>query len=216
MVKREPSRFVSGISVEYVPVSQAYFSIGVQACPYAHPDRYGMHVLNNILGGGISSRLFRRIRDDLGMVYDIHSEYHAYSDDGIWVIEGCTSAEYLIEVLERTLEELSKLLLSREPVDDEELLKTKMHICGQHIIASENTSVRTARLGTQEFYFGHRIDQENILKRINEVDNQTIQNISDHTLKKGLEGISLAVVGPPELDRIDRYRLEEVVDKYRI
>ncbi len=121
-----------------------------------------------------------------------------------------------MDVLERTLEELCKLLVSREPVDDEELLKTKMHICGQHIIASENTSVRTARLGTQEFYFGQRIDQENILKRINEVDNQTIQNISDQTLKKGLKGISLAVVGPPELDRIDRYQLEKVVDKYRI
>ncbi|MEN8172265.1 MAG: pitrilysin family protein, partial [Chloroflexota bacterium] len=77
---RPPLVHQGGVVIEHMPVSQVYFSIGLKAYPYANPDRYGMHIMNNILGGGISSRLFRHIRDQRGMVYQIGSEYHAYRD----------------------------------------------------------------------------------------------------------------------------------------
>jgi predicted Zn-dependent peptidase len=91
--------YQSGVTVEHVPVSQVYFALGLRLFPYADPERYGFHMLNNILGGGISSRLFRRVREKRGLVYHISSEYHAYWDGGMLVIEGCTAPENILEVL---------------------------------------------------------------------------------------------------------------------
>ena len=67
--------FHQGVVLENMPVSQVYFSLGIRAYPYADPGRYGMHILNNILGGGISSRLFRRVRESRGLVYHISSVF---------------------------------------------------------------------------------------------------------------------------------------------
>ena len=170
--------YQAGIALDHMPVSQTYFSLGIRALPYAHPQRYILHLLNDVLGGGISSRLFRRIRDDQGLVYDISSEYHAYGDDGLLVIEGSTAPQHLIQVLDLTLLELWKLFTGEEPVDEEEVWTAKMHIRGQHLISGENTHTRMCRLATQELYFGRHIPQEEILAQIEAVDAQVLQRFA--------------------------------------
>lgn len=186
----------AGVTMEHMPVSQAYFSLGIRAYPYAHPDRYGLHILNNVLGGGISSRLFRRIREERGLVYHIGSEYHAYRDDGIWVIEGSTTPECLMTVLRLTLAELRKLLTMEEPVDDKELWKSKMQIRGQHILAAEESHVRMSRLATQEFYFGQHIPSDKILSQVEKVDDHTLQRLANEFLVHALHQATVAIVGP--------------------
>jgi predicted Zn-dependent peptidase len=203
--------YQAGVTIEHKPVSQAYFSLGMRAYPYAHPDRYGLHFLNNVLGGGVSSRLFRRIREERGLVYDINSEYHAYRDDGLLVVEGSTAPEYLISVLALTLVELWKLISTDEPVDDEELWKAKMHIRGQHLVGSESTHTRTSRLATQELYFGRHIPSDEILAQIEAVDGQLLQRLAHEALIDALRRVTIAVVGPEAPQHYSVSSIEELL-----
>lgn len=189
-------RFNSGATIESMPVSQAYFCLGIRAFRYSHPDRYAVHVLNNVLGSGTSSRLYRRLRDEHGLVYHIGSEYHAYRQGGMLVIEGSTAPEYLHQVLSLTVTELRNLLASEEAVDDEELWRAKMHIHGQHILAGENSHTCMSRLATQEFYFERPITSEEILAQINAVDIDCLQRLSGDLMADSDSRIAISVVCP--------------------
>jgi predicted Zn-dependent peptidase len=204
-----PPDYRSGIVVEQMPVSQAYFSIGLRSPPYTHPDRYALHVLNTVLGGGSSSRLFRRIRGEHGWVYDIGSEYHAYRDSGMLVIEGSTAPEYLLQVLGLVRLELHNLIAGEELIDDEELMEAKRQILGQHLISSENTNTRMSRLATQELYFGRHIPSQEILSQIEAVDSQSLHRLAHENLVDALGQITVAVVGPNEPQHYNASLIEE-------
>jgi predicted Zn-dependent peptidase len=198
-----PLEYHSGVAVAHMPVTQAYFSIGLKAHPFAHPDRYGLHIFNKILGDGISSRLFRRIREDQGLVYEIGSHYHAYRDGGLMVIDGSTKPECFQRVLAQTLDVLSQLVIGHDPVQSEELVRAKNQIKGQHLIASEDTNTRMSRLATQELYFGQYISMEDIVAQIEKIDVQYLKDITQKSLIQNLDKISVAVVGPKSSWRYD-------------
>ena len=200
----------AGAVLEHNPFTQAYFSMGIRACPYAHPDRYALHLLNNILGGGTSSRLFRRMREKQGLVYFIGSGYHAYQDDGLIVIEGSTAPEHLMQVLELTLLEIWKLIKAEEPVTEEELWKAKMQIRGQHLIAAENTNTRMGRLATQEFYFGRRITTEEVLSKIESVEERMLQGLARDVFEDPGQQLAIAVVGPDAPKNYSQASIEEL------
>lgn len=205
----------SGVIIEHMPVSQTYFSIGIRVHSYTHPHRYRLHVLNNILGGGISSRLFRRIREERGLVYEIDSEYYAYRDDGILAVEGSTSPEYLMQVLALTLIELWKLVSGDDPPDEEELWKAKMHIRGQMMITAENTNTRMSRLATQELYFGRHIPAEEVLKQIDAVNARNLQELANESLTDALRRVTIAVAGPAATDDYSVSMIENLLAELR-
>jgi predicted Zn-dependent peptidase len=207
--------FHPGVVMENMPVSQVYFSLGIRACPYADPGRYGMHVLNNILGGGISSRLFRRVRESRGLVYHISSEYHGYRDDGMLVVEGCSAPDNILQVLELVLDELWKLISAEEPIDEDELWKAKMQIRGQHLISGENTNTRMNRLASQELYFGRHIPDEDILAQIDEIQTRNLQFLADEILHDGFSQIAVAVVGPEDPDRYQFSSIKNLIENYQ-
>ncbi len=190
----------SGVMMEHASVSQAYFSVGIPTHPYASADRYSIHLINNLLGGGISSRLYRSIREERGLAYHIESEYHAYRDAGLLVIEGSTLPEYLLQVLALTFDELDQLLSGNKSVDAEELWKAKMHLRGQHLLAGENTNTRMSRLATQEFYFGEHIPSDEVLSRIDSPDHQDLQRFANETFSDVPGKAMIAIVGPEDAD----------------
>ncbi len=194
-------KYQPGLNLEHMPVSQSYFTLGIRACPYGDPDRYNMHFLNNILGGGISSRLYRRLREKHGIVYHINSEYHAYRDDGMLIVEGSTAPESTQQVLEMVFDEIWKLGSAKDPINEEELWKTKMHIRGQHLISGESTNTRMNRLAVQEFYFGRCLPDEEILTAIDSVDIGKLQDLADKVLPKALSQVAITIVGPEAKDQ---------------
>jgi predicted Zn-dependent peptidase len=210
-----PPSHQAGLTLEYRPVSQAYFSLGMSVYPYPHPQRYGMHVLNHILGGGISSRLFRHIREQRGLVYDIGSEYQAYRYGGMWVIEGSTAPEYLMSVLTLTLIELWQLVTGAVPVDDDELWKAKTQIRAQHLIAAEDTYTRMSRLATQELYFGRHIPSTEILDQIEAVDRSLLQNLGEDLLAEALRQVAVAIVGPEAPEHYNQATIEELLASFQ-
>ena len=204
----------SGVKIEHMPVSQTYFSIGFHVPHYAHSDRYALHVFNNVLGGGSSSRLYRRIREGHGLVYNISSEYHGYRDDGLLVIEGSTLPEYLPNVLELVLDETKKLLDGSEPVDEDELWKAKMQIRGQHLITSESTNTKMSRLATQEFYIGRYISSEEIVAQIEAIDTDSFTRLTRGTLLNAFHQLKVALVGPEEPHHYDVSSMKKLLASY--
>ncbi|MDD2463496.1 MAG: pitrilysin family protein [Desulfobulbus sp.] len=191
-----PPVFHGGISVECKGVSHVYFSIGIKAAPFAAPERYLIHLLTTILGSGLSSRLFRKLRQEVGMVYEIGAEYQAYRDDGVIVIEGSTTPELLHSVLSHIMIEVHGLALGMLPVDAEELWTAKMQLKGRHLISQENSHTCMSSLATQTFYFGKFIESEQICSQIEGVDIKQINAIASNFLLKGLENPAVTIVGP--------------------
>ncbi len=205
----------SGVVIEHLQVSQTYFSLGLPAYPYAHKNRYALHLLNNILGGGISSRLYRNLRDERGLVYHIDSQYHAYQEGGMLIIEGSTVPENIFSVLELVLLELWQLASSERVVDSDELWRAKMHIRGQHLIDSENTNTCMSRLATQELYFGRFISPDEILGQIEAVDQQALDELSQDLILSGLPKITVAMVGPEAPEQYSEESIDELLASLR-
>ncbi|ADW18479.1 peptidase M16 domain protein [Desulfobulbus propionicus DSM 2032] len=188
--------FHRGVTVECKGVSHVYFSIGLKASPYAANERYLIHLFTVVLGGGMSSRLFRKLRQELGMVYEISAEYQAYDDDGVIVIEGSTATELLHSVISQILLEIRGMASGVLPITEEELWVAKMQLNGQHIISQENSHTCMGSLATQAFYFDRFIDSEEICSQINEVNIDIINTITTSALCYGLQNLAISLIGP--------------------
>ncbi len=117
-----------GFSFQPSAAKQSYFCIGIPCLPYTHKSRYAIHVLNEIIGGGSSSRLFQKLQDEAGLVYEIRSEYHAYRDAGLIVIAGSTVPENLKRVVSTILAEVHSLAVGEKPADEEEVSRSKTRV----------------------------------------------------------------------------------------
>ncbi|MBM3724113.1 MAG: insulinase family protein [Acidobacteria bacterium] len=161
-----PPRFTAGFKVVELPSSQSYFSLGFPAGPFGHPDRIATHLLAHVLGGGLSSRLYRALREDAGWVYDIEADYQAYRDAGALTIEGSTAPELLPRVFATALREFADLVAGRRPTDAGELARARTHLLSRHHLGSEDMYTRMSRLATQELYLGHPVPATEVADQI--------------------------------------------------
>ena len=199
-----PPTWTPGAVLEHRPLSQAYFAIAVPAPPYAHADRFATHVLASLLGGGLSSRLFRTLREKRGLVYDVSADYLAYREAGMLLLTGSAPPEQLQTVLELTLAELWGL--AENPADmEDELWNVRQQLSAQHLLVSENAHTRMGRLATQEFYFGKSFASEEILSAILAIDEPALGAFCRRALGGSLSDAAIAVVGP---DAPSHYSLE--------
>jgi predicted Zn-dependent peptidase len=130
------------------------------------------------------------------------------------VVEGCTAPECIMQVLHMVFDELLKLISAKEPVDEEELWKAKMHIRGQHLISGENTNIRMNRLAAQEFYFQRHIPDEEILKEIDAIHIQKLQSLADEVLRDALSQATIAVVGPEAHNHYQISSIKKLLDDH--
>lgn len=205
----------AGVMFEPAGTRQSYFCVGLPALAYADPQRYTLHVLAKILGGGVSSRLFRELREQRGLVYDIHADYQAYRDAGVLCIEGCSQPEDAGEVLQVTLSELALVADWTRPVTDEELATAKRQLRAEYLISSESTHTRMSRLATQELYFGRPLPAHEVHAAIEQVDRKAIREFSRRLLTASLAQASIAVVGPADqADASDNPNLRRWLDRF--
>lgn len=210
------SRFHAGVTLDESPVSQAYFAIGLEAPEYCAADRYPLFLLNSVLGGGLSSRLFRKLREERGLVYGISSELHAYRDAGAWVIEGSTAPEHLTAVVALTILELQQLATFETPVDEEELWTAKMQVRGQHLLSADNAHTRMSRLATQELYFGRQIPESEILAAIEAVTVADLNQTCRQRLLPAVDQLALSVIGPEASECYSQESLEELLGEFTL
>jgi predicted Zn-dependent peptidase len=157
-------------------LEQVHICLGARAYPQTHPDRFGCSILNTVLGGSMSSRLFQNIRERRGLVYTISSGVTAYSDSGLFSIYAATSRESAREVIRLTLEEIRKLC--GEKLDETELRRAKDHLKGSLVLSLEYTGARMSQLAREEIYFGRSFTLDELLSEIEAVTAEDVQRIA--------------------------------------
>jgi len=174
----------------------------VPAPPVASPTRYTAYLLNSILGGGMSSRLFQSIREDRGLAYSIYAELNPFRDTGSLAIYAGCSADNTRQVLTLTLAELTRL--KQEPVTDEELHRAKSQIKGNMVLGLETSGSRMSSLARQQMYWGRFFSLDEITAEIDRVTTEDIQSLANELFHPEVLALTLlGNLGPLKLTRAD-------------
>jgi predicted Zn-dependent peptidase len=187
-------RVTTGLVTRQKDIEQSHVCLGTPTVSQVHVDRHAALVLNTILGGSISSRLFQHIREDRGLAYSVFSNLATYSDTGMLSVYAGCAADKVEEVVALTLGEFRTLRST--PVDADELRRAKDHLKGSVMLGLENTSSRMSHLARQEMVFGHQTTFDQILANIESVSAEDVLRVAGDMFQDGT--ITASVVGPEE------------------
>jgi len=181
-------------------LEQVHLCMGVPSYPLSHENRFACYVLNTVLGGGMSSRLFQNIREKLGLAYSVFSELSPYRDTGCMAVYAGTSVESARRVVECIVTEFARL--KREPVPEDELRRAKDYMKGSLMLSLESTGSRMANLARQEMYFGRFFSLDELLKGIECITAADVQSLAQTFFEP--KQIALTVLGSLDGFRISR------------
>ena len=181
-------------------LEQVHLCLGVPSYPLPHQERFACYVLNTLLGGGMSSRLFQNIRERQGLAYSVFSELNPYRDTGCLSIYAGTSAESARKVVESITKEFREL--KEQKVGDEELRRAKDHLKGSLMLGLESTGSRMSNLARQEMYFGKFFTLDELLESIEIVTADDVQRIAQTFFDP--KQIALTILGNLENFKIGR------------
>ncbi len=170
---------------------QVHLCMGFEGIEHGNEKLYSLLSLNNILGGGMSSRLFQNIREKRGLVYSIYSYPSTYQGSGLFVIYAGMNPEHLQTVIDLTKTELD--LIIKDGITKDELAKTKEQLKGNYILGLESTSSRMNSIGKSELMLGKINTPEEILQKIDRVNMDSV----DEMIKRvfDFEKMSISAVG---------------------
>src|SRR5207302_4198226 len=159
--------------------------------PMAHEERYASYILNTLLGGGRSSRLFQNIRERQGLAYAIYSDLNPYRDTGCLAVYAGTSRESAAKVVQSVVSEFRKL--KAEPVPDEELRRSKAQLKGSLMLSLESSTSRMSNLARQEMYFDRFYDLDELIERIEAVTAVDLSRLASEFFKP--ESVAVTALG---------------------
>ena len=183
--------------VDLVPknLEQVHMIAGFPGLSQSVPERYALYLLNDIVGGSMSSRLFQEVRERQGLVYSIHSGTQAYRDTGVLYIYAGTDTQNFSKVLKCILKEVRAL--KKDGIRAEELRRAKDHLKGNLMLSLESTSSRMNRLAKQELYFDSFFSLDEMLASIDRVGEEEVHALVHRLLDE--DQLALLTLGP--LDR---------------
>lgn len=172
-------------------LEQVQFCLALPALHVAHQDRYAAYLLNSILGGGMSSRLFQSIREERGLAYSVYSELNPFRDTGSLAVYAGCAVDRTREVLNVTLAELGRI--KDELVTDEELERAKNQLKGNLVLGLESSSSRMSNLARQQMYFGRFFTTDDITAEVNRVTAEEVQALAGRLIDS--EKLTLTLLG---------------------
>ncbi len=184
---------------------QVHICLGTPGLPMDHESIYVFQIINTILGGGLSSRLFQEIREQRGLVYSVFSYHSSYHDSGLFCIYTGLSKKNVRSALELVIKEIRDIQV--HGVSSEELQRAKEQLKGNLLLSLESVNTRMSRLGKSQLYLGRVIPPDEVVRRIMAVTDDDIKELARNMLKP--ENFSLASVGPWD----DGGILEEVISQ---
>jgi len=176
----------------YRDLEQVQICMGVPGLSLYDEKIYTLQILNNILGGGASSRLFQEIREERALVYAIYSYYLSFLDSGLFTIYGGTNPSHCQQVLDLCWEEINKIIESG--VTEKELSRAKTQVKGSLLLAQESVLQRMHRLGRTELVHQRFITIEEVLEKIAEINEADIQALTKELFAPEL--VTITVLGP--------------------
>jgi len=172
-------------------LEQVQICVGVPSHPISHEKRYAGYILNTLLGGGMSSRLFQNVRERQGLVYAIYSELNPYRDTGCLSVYAGTSRESAPKVVAEIVEEFRRL--KGEKIPEEELRRSKDQLKGSLMLSLESSMARMSNLARQEMYFDRFYSLDEIIERIEAVSAEDVQGVANDFFRS--EMIAVTVLG---------------------
>jgi len=184
-------------------LEQVQICLGVPAPPITDESRYATLILNTVLGGGMSSRLFQTIREERGMAYSIYSDLSPYRDTGTLCVYAGTSAGKAVEVVDLILAEFKKL--KNETLHEEELTRAKDQLKGNILLGLESSNSRMANLARQEMYFHNFFTVDEVIARIEQVKAGEVQAMAQRLFDS--DRIAVTLLGRLDGIKLKRARL---------
>jgi predicted Zn-dependent peptidase len=178
----------------------------VLATPWPHAlsnDRYAASLLASVMGGGTSSRLWQKVREERGLAYSVGAAGSAFSDVGVFTVYAGTSPEYLDDVLELSLAEMREVV--RNNVSEEELRIAKDQAISSILLGLESSSARAGTLARQEIIHGRRISPDEVIAKIRAITVDELQEVARTYFKS--ETVALGALGNLNGFKVDRSRL---------
>jgi predicted Zn-dependent peptidase len=170
-------------------LEQVQICLGVPAPPITDDNRYATLILNTVLGGGMSSRLFQTIREERGMAYSIYSDLSPYRDTGTLCVYAGTSSAKALEVVDLILAEFRNL--KEQTLAAEELTRAKDQLKGNILLGLESSNARMANLARQEMYFHNFFTVDEVIARIDEVEAGQVQAMAQSLFVPGRIAVTL-------------------------
>jgi predicted Zn-dependent peptidase len=171
-----------------------HICLGTLGLPRNHPDRYALYVLDSILGGGMSSRLFQELREERGLVYSTFTYHSCFYDTGSFAVYAGTSPEHVEEVIGLIRNEFNRMC--QEKVSEIELDRSKRQIKGNMMLGLENTANRMSRLAKAELFYEPLYTPDQLLAQIDRVQSEDILRVAKSLFFD--DRLSLVCIGPKE------------------
>ena len=172
-------------------LEQVQICVGVPSHPIAHEKRYASYVLNTLLGGGMSSRLFQNIRERQGLAYAIFSDLNPYRDTGCMSVYAGTSRESASKVVQSIIAEFRNL--KNQDVPDEEVRRAKDQLKGSLMLSLESSTARMSNLARQEMYFDRFYGLDELIEKIEGVTVEDLREMANEFFRS--ESIAVTVLG---------------------
>lgn len=188
----------SSVHIVRKDLEQVHLCMGTKGISQTYPLRFAGYLLNLVLGGSMSSRLFQEIREKRGLAYAVFSYLSSYSDTGIFTVYAGTSRNKVRKVTALILKELRSF--KEKPLQKEEVEKAKEQLKGNMLLSYESTDNRMSRLAKGELYFNRFIPLKEILDGIRRVSAEDIQQLAQELFQKNT--FSLVALGKVKEDEI--------------
>ncbi len=185
-------------------LEQSHVCLGAASYPQNHEDRYASYVLNTLLGGSMSSRLFQNVREKRGLAYAVFSGLSAYRDTGSFTVYAGCANEAVAELIDVVVEELRGM--KRAAVPQAELQRARDHLKGSLMLSLENTASRMSHLARQEIYFERQFGLDETLQGIERVTPADVQRVAEDLFRNG--SLAATVLGHVNGLQIPRERLD--------
>ena len=193
-LKVKESQNAPAVLLEEKKTDQAHLVVGVRAYSVASPLTPTLRVMNAVLGAGLSSRLFQKLREEMGVGYYVHSSFDAYTDHGAFSVSTGVDINRVEEVIKAILVELKKL--ATEEVSEDELNKVKDYITGTLYLGLESSDSIAEYLGGQEVLNRPLKTPEEVIKEIRKVTAKDILKVAKKIFVE--KNLNLAIVGPKQ------------------
>jgi predicted Zn-dependent peptidase len=202
VIKREsdPPAPSGRTMVRHRGTEQAHICFGTAGLPRTDPRRYAFSVVNDAIGGGMSSRLFQEIREKRGLVYSVYAYHSMFAKTGAFVVYAGTTPSKAQEVMTIVRDQLEDI--AEKGVTEEELERSKSHIRGSMVLSLEETSSRMTRLGKSEIAHGEVITLDEVLEKLEAVTLDECREVAADVLSRPR---SVTVIGPFDEDTFEEF-----------
>jgi predicted Zn-dependent peptidase len=187
----ESARFVGGSFIEQRELEQVHVALAMQGVPQLDPSLFSLQIFTNILGGGMSSRLFQEVRESRGLCYAIYAFHMPYSDTGMFALYAGTDERDLPDLMRVVVDEITN---AAETVNDAEVARAKAQFKAGLLMALESSSARAEQLARQMFTYGRPVPLEEIVARIDAVTVESARAAGRALVDRGRPAV--AALGP--------------------